>query len=96
MLPLAQVRSAMMYVDYSEDAERDGGVMSDIMAQVWDLVLDRHQHPHQAESARKAVALLEQGAVAATAGRPCEGRQPGDEFLQEQGSRSSPCVSHQL
>ncbi|CAL8464907.1 g4442 [Coccomyxa elongata] len=72
------VRSAMMYVDYSEDAERDGGVMSDIMAQVWDLVLDRHQHPHQAKPARRAVALLEQGAVAVTEGPPCTVRQRGE------------------
>lgn len=78
MLPVAQVRSAMMYVDYSEDAERDGGVMSDIMAQVWDLVLDRHQHPHQAKPARRAEVLLEQGAVAVTEVLPCKVLQLGE------------------
>ncbi|EIE20581.1 hypothetical protein COCSUDRAFT_67432 [Coccomyxa subellipsoidea C-169] len=51
------VRSATMFVDHSEDAEREGGVMSDIMAQIWDLVLDRHQHPCKADPrASKAAA----------------------------------------
>ena len=60
----AQVRSATMFVDHSEDAEREGGVMSDIMAQIWDLVLDRHQHPCKADpraskaAARQTLELL--------------------------------------
>lgn len=55
----------MMFVDYSEDCEREGGVMSDIMAQVWDLVLDRHQHPHGAKPARKMRAAAAQVILAA-------------------------------
>lgn len=61
-----QVRSATMFVDHSEDTERDGGVMSDIMAQVWDLVLDRHQHPCRAMTASKFAARQDQDFVSAS------------------------------
>ena len=68
----SQVRSATMFVDHSEDTEREGGVMSDIMAQVWDLVLDRHQHPCKAAPASKAAARHDQDLLSAQDSPPLE------------------------
>lgn len=55
----------MMFIDQHEQWEREGGVISHVMARICDLVLDNHRHPEQSKPFKRArstdsAALLEE------------------------------------